>query len=83
MYLIYRVCPPGSLGQRLFANATMLFSKPLSLALLAGSAAARKGFVTTKGDKFQLDGEDFYFAGSNAYYFPFNNVQFLYPVAVS
>lgn len=52
----------------------MLFSKPLSLAFLAGTAAAREGFVTTNGDKFQLDGEDFYFAGSNAYYFPFNNV---------
>ncbi len=33
-----------------------------------------KGFVKTEGDKFTLDGEDFYFAGSNAYYFPFNNV---------
>lgn len=55
-------------------NINMLFSKPLSLALLAGTAAAREGFVTTNGEKFQLDGEDFYFAGSNAYYFPFDNV---------
>lgn len=31
-----------------------------------------KGFVTTEGDHFKLDGKDFYFAGSNAYYFPFN-----------
>ncbi|CBF69494.1 hypothetical protein AN6427.2 [Aspergillus nidulans FGSC A4] len=53
----------------------MIFSTLLSLALLATTATARKGFVTTKGDKFQLDGKDFYFAGSNAYYFPFNNNQ--------
>lgn len=33
-----------------------------------------KGFVTTDGTKFKVDGKDFYFAGSNAYYFPFNNV---------
>ncbi|KAL4778693.1 glycoside hydrolase superfamily [Aspergillus varians] len=51
----------------------MLFSKIQSLALLAAGVAAREGFVTTRGDKFQLNGRDFYFAGSNAYYFPFND----------
>ena len=60
------------------------FSKVLlPLGLVAGAATAApsrphapKGFVTTSGTEFQLDGESFYFAGSNAYYFPFNNVCF-------
>ncbi|CZR37717.1 uncharacterized protein FPRO_07092 [Fusarium proliferatum ET1] len=34
--------------------------------------AVPAGFVTTDGTKFQLDGKDFFFAGSNAYYLPFN-----------
>lgn len=52
----------------------------VSLCLLAASAAQAavtkppQGFVTTEGIKFKLDGKDFFFAGSNAYYFPFNNV---------
>lgn len=52
-----------------------------SLLLLATSASAAvagkkapAGFVTTQGNVFKLDGKDFYFAGSNAYYFPFNDV---------
>lgn len=45
-------------------------------AALAGTlvSAVPAGFVTTNGEKFSLDGEDFFFAGSNAYYFPFNVV---------
>ncbi|KAL6704307.1 hypothetical protein ACN47E_008371 [Coniothyrium glycines] len=46
----------------------------LSLALGA-SAAVPAGFVSTSGNKFVLDGKDFYFAGSNAYYFPFQGTQ--------
>lgn len=55
----------------------------LSLGLLVGSSTALAvvppkprvppGFVTTDGTRFYLDGKSFYFAGSNAYYFPFND----------
>lgn len=41
----------------------------------ASALKTPKGFVTTKGTKFQLDGKDFYFAGTNAYYLPFGNNQ--------
>lgn len=58
-----------------------MLTKSLSLAtLLAGAAAApwqhhKPGFVTTDGTKFSLHGKEFFFAGSNAYYFPFMNVR--------
>ncbi|KAH6670359.1 mannan endo-1,4-beta-mannosidase [Plectosphaerella plurivora] len=45
----------------------------LPLALIGGAAA--QSFVTTNGGRFSLDGKDFRFAGSNAYYWPFGNNQ--------
>lgn len=60
----------------------MLFPSSILVAAAAATAAAApaaqgvpEGFVATKGTKFSLDGEDFPFAGSNAYYFPFDNVR--------
>jgi mannan endo-1,4-beta-mannosidase len=36
---------------------------------------APQGFVTREGEVFKVNGKTFYFAGSNAYYFPFNDVR--------
>ena len=61
--------------------------KLLVTSLLAFTAAAAPGrggqgrppknskFVTVDGEKFKLGNKDFHFAGSNAYYFPFNGVR--------
>jgi mannan endo-1,4-beta-mannosidase len=51
----------------------LLLSSSVSAAALAKEAP--KGFVTREGQVFKLDGKNFYFAGSNAYYFPFNDVR--------
>lgn len=58
----------------------MLYNAASFLLLATGAVAAvagkkvPPGFVTTSGNVFKLDGKNFYFAGSNAYYFPFNDV---------
>jgi mannan endo-1,4-beta-mannosidase len=51
----------------------LLLSSTVSAAAIAKKAP--KGFVTREGQVFKLDGKNFYFAGSNAYYFPFNDVR--------
>lgn len=63
-----------------------MFAETLTLATLAAAAWAappsyqpKPGFVTTDGTKFSVDGKDFFFAGSNAYYLPFGNVHLTTP----
>lgn len=61
-----------------------MFPKTFTLAALGVAAFAvspsykpqpAHGFVTTDGTKFSKEGKDFFFAGSNAYYLPFDNVR--------
>ncbi|GAB7361122.1 hypothetical protein MBLNU230_g1157t1 [Neophaeotheca triangularis] len=46
-----------------------------TLAAPSSHGKVPKGFVTTKGTQFRLDGKSFFYAGTNAYYFPFDNNQ--------
>jgi mannan endo-1,4-beta-mannosidase len=57
---------------RYIAPLLLLSSNALAAAV---ERKAPKDFVTREGGVFRLDGKNFYFAGSNAYYFPFNDVR--------
>jgi hypothetical protein len=60
------------------SDLKMKFASIVAAAFASAPAlAVPAGFVTTDGTKFQLDGKDFFFAGSNAYYLPFNVVSYL------
>lgn len=61
----------------MFISSSLIAASGL-FSVASCAPAARQddgGFVTTSGDSFQLDGDEFIFAGSNAYYFPFSGVR--------
>jgi len=55
-------------------NFTSLLLFSIGASAAAVGKKVPKGFVSREGEAFKLDGKDFYFAGSNAYYFPFNDL---------
>ncbi|KAG6897354.1 hypothetical protein C0992_002280 [Termitomyces sp. T32_za158] len=60
---------------------SLVFAALLASATVAEPITARscssvpKGFVTTKGTQFQLDGKPFYFVGANSYWLPLLSTQ--------
>lgn len=60
-------------------NLSLLLTSVLTFGTLAAAVPGPKPkagpFVKTDGTRFTLDGKDFHYAGSNAYYFPFYNVR--------
>ncbi|KAG5734642.1 Mannan endo-1,4-beta-mannosidase F [Termitomyces sp. T112] len=62
-------------------SVSPVFSALLASAVVAEPIVTRshsslpKGFVTTKGSQFQLDGKPFYFVGANSYWLPLLSTQ--------
>lgn len=58
----------------------------ISLLLLQTAVCLGSSYVKTAGTTFELDGQTFYYAGSNAYYLPFQAVRvhaYEWPVLIS
>jgi hypothetical protein len=71
-WMIRKACCIIKVRMRCFAQLLLLGSFASAAAV---ENKAPKGFVTREGETFKLDGKNFYFAGSNAYYLPFNDVR--------